>query len=102
MIMMYVTCPDEATAASISNTLLEEKLIACANLSPMNSMYFWEDKKETSNEYVALLKTSYKNAPYVEHRVEELHPYDVPCIMQWEFTCNFSYEKWLRKNIKER
>lgn len=104
MILFYIPCPDKNTAQAIGKTLLEEKLVACANIiSGMESMYWWEGKIETSSEYILLLKTlktpdAQKN---ITKRVQELHPYDVPCVMTLDVLgINESYKKWLEESLK--
>ncbi len=101
MIMFYVTFPDEDAATKLSDHLIEQKMVACSNIYPMKSSYRWKGNVENDDEWIAIYKTSFKNTGKVESTIEELHPYEVPCIMHWEFSCNFAYEKWLRKNIVE-
>lgn len=100
--MMYVTYPNKESADEMVEKLLEEKLVACANVFSMESSYYWEDEINKDAEYLSILKTSYKNAPHTEYFIEQNHPYEVPCIVRWEVSCNLSYEKWLRSNIIER
>jgi len=102
MIMFYVTFPDESEANRISQHLISNKIVACSNIHPIKSCYHWQKKIENDSEFVAIYKTSYANVALVEKVVEELHPYEIPCILHWEFSCNLSYEKWLRKNIIEK
>ena len=101
MIMFYVTYPDESSAKSLTDHLLNERLVACANIYPMNSIYPWKGNIEKSSEYSVIYKTSYKNISKIETTIEKLHPYEVPCILHWEFSCNIGYERWLRSNIEE-
>ncbi len=43
--LFYVTCKDKQEAESIAKTLLEEKLVACANIFPeMESFFWWKQK----------------------------------------------------------
>lgn len=102
MIMFYVTYPNQASAHEMVDELMDEKLIACGNIFPIQSSYFWDDDINKDAEFVSLLKTSYRNAPHVEKFIEDHHDYEVPCIIRWEFSCNIKYEKWLRSNIIER
>ena len=44
MAFVYITCKDKKEARKISRFLLEKKLIACANIFPIESMYRWEGK----------------------------------------------------------
>lgn len=101
MIMFYVTFPDKSAAESLSNVLVKEKLVACSNIHPVESSYHWQAAYTKEYEYVAIYKTSFANIWRVESKIEELHPYQVPCILHWEFSCNLAYEKWLRQNIEE-
>lgn len=102
MIMFYVTFETKEAAEELSNSLLKKKMIACSNIHPITSSYHWQGAIESSDEWAATMKTSYANKDLVEFTIQELHPYEVPCIIHWEFSCNLAYEKWLRKNIKER
>ncbi len=100
--LFYIPCPDQATAEKISRTLLEEKLIGCANIIPgMTSMYWWDEKIETSSEYILILKTSKSSDALniLEKRILELHPYSVPCVMRLPVAAiNESYKKWLEES----
>lgn len=108
MHLFYIPCPDQSTAENISRTLLEEKLIGCANILPgMTSLYWWEGKIEKSSECVLILKVAegsdLSSAPdrlaALEKRVLELHPYSVPCVMRLPVAAiNPSYKKWLEES----
>jgi periplasmic divalent cation tolerance protein len=43
-LMFYVTHADEAAARRLADQLLERRLIACANIHPVSSAYWWEGK----------------------------------------------------------
>ncbi|WP_413575495.1 divalent-cation tolerance protein CutA [Bdellovibrio sp. HCB290] len=104
MQIYYIPCPDKESAENIARTLLQEKLIGCANIIPgMSSMYWWEGKIESSQEVVLILKTikgrdAGKN---LQSRVQELHPYDVPCVMALNVaSINDSFKNWLEQSLK--
>ena len=94
--IIYSTHPDEETAQKISNQLLEEKLIACANIFPIKSAYYWKGNSENDNEFVSIVKTRNKLATKVEKRILALHPYEVPAVLRWKVKANKSYEKWIK------
>lgn len=102
MILFYIPCPDKTSAQSIARTLLEEKIVGCANIIPgMESMYWWEGKIETSSEHILILKAL--NTPDAQSRitkkVEELHPYDTPCVMTLPVLgINPAFKKWLEES----
>lgn len=97
LIEISVTCPDETCADRIADTLLAERLIACANRqSPIESRYVWQGKVECEREVVVLLKTRESLFHKIADRIASLHPYDVPAILALPIRhVNQSYEKWV-------
>jgi periplasmic divalent cation tolerance protein len=100
--VIYTTHPDKATAEKIANQLLEERLIACANIFPITSAFYWNDACQNDAEFVAIVKTRKKLVKKVESRIAELHPYDVPAILQWKVKANKAYEKWIKEETTPR
>lgn len=93
--MLYVTFPDEETAVKTGNILLDEKWIACINLHPIQSHYTWHQKTETGKEIVGTIKTHPDVVEPCIKRIEELHPYDTPCILRTEWMANDAYYNWV-------
>ena len=76
--VVFVTAPVKK-AEALARQLLEERLIACANLIPkVKSMYWWKDKIETDAETLIVMKTPKRNIKNLIRRVKDLHPYEVP------------------------
>ena len=100
MTLVYITCKDEKEAENISMHLLKKRLIACANVFPIKSMYWWKGKIAKSNEYAIIAKTNDKNFKKLELEVKRLHSYEIPCILRLNATANKEYQAWLNKEIK--
>lgn len=96
---IYMTFPDEATAASIATTLLEERLIACANIVPgIRSLYRWDGRTEDDAEVVAFAKSVDGRLVELVSRVRELHPYETPCVVALPVTGgDADYLQWVRE-----
>lgn len=78
-LLVLVTAPSLRVARSIAGRLLDERLIACANLtSGVESHYVWKGKREKTREVLMLMKTTRARVASLEKRVVELHPYDTP------------------------
>jgi len=76
--VILVTAPP-GEAETIAMRLLEERLIACANLLPgVTSLYWWDAKINRDGETLMLLKTPKRNLPALLKRLKELHSYSVP------------------------
>ncbi|MCP2669320.1 divalent-cation tolerance protein CutA [Maricaulaceae bacterium EIL42A08] len=80
--LVYTTWPDRASVEAAARILLDERLIACANiLRASTSIYRWQDQVETAEEIIALFKTSTRKLEALRERISELHPYDEPAII---------------------
>ena len=100
--LFYVTTPDLVVANRISQTLLNEKLIACSNLFPdMDSTYWWEGKLEAAHECVLILKSTSQQSERIMKRVKELHPYENPCILEISIeSAAKAYGDWITNEVK--
>jgi len=81
----YITAPPEA-AVDLASTLVEERLAACVNRVDCRSTYRWEGEVHEDEEVVLLAKTTEGAYGDLVERVEEAHPYDVPCVERFEET----------------
>lgn len=79
--LAYTTFQTRAQAQSVIETLLNEELIACANMFEITSIYKWEGKIQNTSEIGCIIKTSQEKSKTLEKRLEVLHPYEVPCII---------------------
>ncbi|HII16481.1 TPA: divalent-cation tolerance protein CutA [Candidatus Woesearchaeota archaeon] len=95
MALAYITCRDKKEAKKIARHLLEKRLIACANILPISSMFWWEEKIAEENEVALLAKTLDFEA--VKKAVEGIHSYAVPCILKIDATGSEKYMGWVRK-----
>ncbi|WP_408959031.1 divalent-cation tolerance protein CutA [Natrinema sp. 74] len=80
---VYITAPPEA-ADRIAETLVEERLAACVNRLSTTSTYRWDGDVHRDEEALLLAKTTDDAYNDLVARVEELHPYDVPCIERFD------------------
>ncbi len=102
-LIFYITHPDEFTARHIGQKMVELRLAACANYFPIQSSFWWQNNIQTESEWVSLLKTAHELSEELEHAIQTVHPYDVPCILRWEVQANEAYENWVHsETIKFR
>jgi periplasmic divalent cation tolerance protein len=81
-----IWCPfaDEASAAKAASQLLDEGLIACANILPgVRSLYVWKGERGEAAETAVLFKTDIALLDRAVARLGEIHPYDTPAIIGW-------------------
>jgi periplasmic divalent cation tolerance protein len=78
-IVILVTAGSEAEAETIAHALVEERFAACVNIiSPMRSIYRWQEKIVDDREWLLVVKTQAERFSVVEARVKALHSYQVP------------------------
>lgn len=79
---LYVTAASRQEAQIIARTLVEERLVACANvLGDIESFYRWEGTVRNDTEVALVLKTSSVKVDAVTQRIKALHSYDCPCVV---------------------
>ena len=99
MILVYITCKDNKEAKRISKGLLEKRLVACANIHPIESMYWWKGKIQEDKEVVVIAKTKDSCYEKVKGEIKKIHSYDVPCILKIKAEANEEYGKWINEAI---
>ncbi len=79
IMMVKTMCGSEEEALKIAGILLDEHLIACANLlAPAKSVFRWEGAVETGTEFMLLMKTQKKHVGEITARITHLHSYELP------------------------
>ena len=103
MILIYTTFPDKDLAQTIAETLIESRLVACANIfAPHRSVYRWDGEIQNDEETAMILKTTQEKWDAVRTMLEELHPYETPCILALPVQAGAeAFLNWVQKEITE-
>jgi periplasmic divalent cation tolerance protein len=99
---VLITAPDEENAARIGRTLVEERLAACANIiRGVRSIYRWKEEIFDEPECMLLIKTAADNFTFLEKRIRELHPYEVPEVIALRISEGSKpYLDWIEENTR--
>jgi periplasmic divalent cation tolerance protein len=100
IILIYIPYPQRPLAKKTAELLIQKKLIACANILTIDSIYRWEGKIADEPEFVLLAKTVPENYDKVKAEVEKTHPYDLPCILKINAEANEKYLNWVKGELK--
>ena len=77
--VVLVTCANEEEARRIGESLVLEKLAACANIvSGVMSIFFWQGQLRNEKEVLLILITRPATYGALEKRVLALHSYETP------------------------
>ncbi len=99
LVIIVSTYPTKKSISKIANELVKNKTVACVNISKISSVYSWKNKVENTSEYLAIFKTIAKNKIVLKKRIKEMHPYEVPEIVEIDVaSVNRSYLDWLAES----
>lgn len=92
-----------AESRELANQLVQERLAACVNIiEGVTSIYEWQGKMCETSEHTLVIKTTAARYWSLQRRLEELHSYDVPEIL--EFSCSnalLTYAQWVHGQVSE-
>jgi periplasmic divalent cation tolerance protein len=96
------TAGSEEEAQKIARHLVEHQLAACVNIVPrIESIYRWQGKVESSQEWLLLIKTTAEKFPAVRDAVRAMHSYELPeCIAISVEDGSADYLQWIDDSTK--
>jgi periplasmic divalent cation tolerance protein len=99
---IYVTVSGYDEAKKLAKLLLEKKLVACANIFPITSIYYWKGELQNDNEHAMIMKTQTDLVDKLITELKEYHSYEVPCIVSWDVAKgNEDYIAWVEDETKQ-
>ena len=102
VIVALSTCPDEATARTLAQTLVTERLATCVNrLGGVTSTYFWDGRLQEGAEILLIIKTTAARQAELAARLKALHPYELPELVVLPVAGgNEPYLQWVRSGVE--
>lgn len=90
-------------AAAVARQLLEEQLVACANILPhVTAIFRYAGAVQSAAEVGVLFKTDARLLDRATARLAELHPYVTPAIAGWEATSTpAATREWLAELVEK-
>jgi periplasmic divalent cation tolerance protein len=103
VLLVHCTCP-ETVAEHLAHTLVEESLAACVSqIGPARATFRWQGQVERASEILLLIKTTAAGYAALEHRLRELHPYEVPEIIAVPVERGLpAYLDWVAASVRAR
>lgn len=102
--LVLTTLPTADAGERLARQLVDERLIACANLVPgLTSVFRWKGEVQTDAEVLMLMKTPTARVERLFARVAELHPYEVPELLALPVAVGLdAYCRWVAAEVSER
>ncbi len=99
-IQVATTIDKKKKAELLARRLLEQRLVACVQITACDSIYHWQGRIEQGSEYLCLMKTRADLLPMLEEAIKELHSYEVPEILATPIlSAGTAYRQWLEKEL---
>ncbi|HWZ24061.1 MAG TPA: divalent-cation tolerance protein CutA [Verrucomicrobiae bacterium] len=101
--VVLVTCGTLPEARRIASAAVEARFAACVNvvLNPVESVYRWKGKVESSREYLLIMKSTTRRLSELERVVRSMHSYDVPEFLVLPVVSGSDeYLGWLIESVK--
>lgn len=100
--LVISTAGSKEEASRIATALVEGRLAACVNVvGPIDSVYRWEGKVESAQEFLLLIKTTASRGASVAGRIRELHSYDLPEAIEMSIDGGSAeYLKWIADSVQ--
>ncbi len=100
IVVVFVTAP-RGRGREIARRLLEERLAACVNIVPVESMYWWEGRIEEDKEDLLIIKTRAGVLDKLIERVKSIHPYQVPEVIALPIVKGLrEYVDWVLREVR--
>ena len=94
--LIITTTANKESAREIARLLVEKRLAACAQMLPIESIYFWQGKICEESETALFIKSKTALFDEIKAAIKENHPYEVPEIVQIPITDGLpEYLKWI-------
>ena len=103
-IIILTTASSEKEAQSIAEELIDSSLAACVNIIPnIRSIYMWKGKRESSPEFLLIIKTNQDCFKSIAEKIKQLHSYDLPEIISIQIADgDESYLKWIDNAVSSK
>jgi periplasmic divalent cation tolerance protein len=100
-IQIQWTSPSIEEARKICNGLVQEQIVACANIIPnVESIYLWKGEIETAVEVKVYLKTMDEKFSEVKSYILKNCSYEIPEIVKITLEDGaFEYLKWIEECV---
>jgi len=100
MLLIYTTCESEKEAEALGKIVLDNKLGACVDYWPINTMYNWEGKREHHKEAMLTITTFEPKLDDLTDLLTKHHSYSIPMIAGMDIRrINRPYKEWMMQEV---
>lgn len=98
---LFLTCENTDEATKIADSLLGQRLIACAKQVAAKSSFWWQSKIDKADEVMLVMESRSDLFDKVEAEVKKLHSYETFVLYATPIeSISKEAEQWLNKELK--
>ena len=100
-VVVSTTAGSEPEAKDLARRIINERLAACVQYTPIQSTYRWKGAVESASEYLLLAKTRASLADELIACIRNVHSYEVPEIIVTPISGGFEkYLDWVKAETR--
>lgn len=98
--LIYSTFSSREDALKALTLLMDEKLATCGNIFAAHlAVYPWKGSRQQEEETAMLIKAPIDQLEACMARLRQIHPYELPCILQIKAKALPDYAAWLSSSL---
>jgi periplasmic divalent cation tolerance protein len=99
--VLLTACADRASAQVLARALVTQRLAACVQMLPIESIYEWHGAIEEATEILLICKMKQQDYAEAEAAILALHSYETPEIIMLPIKAGSSaYSAWIDRATK--
>ncbi|MDR0479059.1 MAG: divalent-cation tolerance protein CutA [Burkholderiaceae bacterium] len=99
--LVLTTVATDEDARCLARAMVEQRLAACAQINPIDSVYRWNGALHCELEWRVLFKTTEAARPALQAALRAAHPYELPAIVALPMTAEEDFAQWMETQIGE-
>jgi len=100
-IVILVTASSRQEAEILAQALVADNLAACVSFTQIHSVYKWQGKVNSDDEWQLVIKTHRDKFSQLETKVKEIHSYEVPEIIALPVLIgSLPYLDWISEQVQ--
>jgi periplasmic divalent cation tolerance protein len=99
-VVILVTASSEVQARRMARKLLTDKLAACVNFIPVDSMFAWKGEIQEEEEVLMIIKSRSEVFDDLMNAIKSIHTYDTPEIIGMPIVLGSDdYLRWINHEV---
>lgn len=102
LLLVLTTVASRDEARRMAHALVQRRLVACAQISEIESVYGWQGAVAQEPELRLLLKTEASRYPALQAAIRELHSYELPAVVAVPVSAALpAFADWVAQSVTQ-